>query len=84
MNKLPSLKICPYCSKTVTKLTKDHIVSRGLFIKPYPENLPTVRVCEECNRTKGGNEDYFRDFRVSAKVRGLGQNFHTGQSRPKP
>lgn len=41
--------------------TKDHIVSRGLFVQPYPANLPTVQVCLECNQRKSRNEDYFRD-----------------------
>ncbi len=57
-------KICPYCARIVEKLTRDHIVSRGLFVLPYPDNMPTVKVCEECNHIKGDNEDYLRDFLV--------------------
>ena len=57
-------KLCPYCARIVDKLTRDHIVSRGLFVPPYPDNLPTVKVCEECNHTKGDNEDYLRDFLI--------------------
>jgi len=64
MNKQSKPKICPYCGKRVEKLTKDHIVSRGLFVQPYPDNLPTVRVCYPCNQEKGYNEDYLRDFLI--------------------
>ncbi len=55
---------CAYCGKSFEALTKDHIISRGLFIKPYPANLPTVKVCEPCNQEKGRNEDYLRDFLI--------------------
>jgi hypothetical protein len=60
----PKPKNCPYCGTTVEKLTKDHIVSRSLFVQPYPDNLPTVRVCYPCNQEKGSNEDYLRDFLI--------------------
>jgi hypothetical protein len=57
-------KICPYCAEAVEKLTKEHIVSRGLFVPPYPDNMPTVKACEPCNQIKGVNEDYLRDFLI--------------------
>lgn len=62
MSLSPKPKICPYCGTIVKKLTKDHIVSRSLFVQPYPNNLPTARVCYQCNQEKGLNEDYLRDF----------------------
>lgn len=57
-------KICPYCAQKVAMITKDHIVSRGLFVQPYPDNLLTVKACEACNQEKGKNEDYLRDFLI--------------------
>jgi HNH endonuclease len=62
MSLSPKPKMCPYCGTIVKELTKDHIVSRSLFVQPYPDNLPTVRVCYPCNQEKGLNEDYLRDF----------------------
>ena len=60
----PKPKMCPYCGTIVKELTRDHIVSRSLFVQPYPDNLPTVRVCYPCNQEKGLNEDYLRDFLI--------------------
>jgi len=60
----PKPQMCPYCGTIVKELTRDHIVSRSLFVQPYPDNLPTVRVCYPCNQEKGLNEDYLRDFLI--------------------
>lgn len=64
MSKGAKEKICPYCCKRVAAFTRDHIISRGLFVEPYPTNLLTIKVCEPCNQEKGKNEDYLRDFLI--------------------
>lgn len=48
---------CVYCGR-VTQ-TRDHVPSRVLLNEPYPENLPVVPACEECNRGYSLDEEYF-------------------------
>jgi hypothetical protein len=38
----------------------DHIPSRNLLAKPYPEDLPTISICEECNTEFSTSEEYLR------------------------
>ncbi len=38
--------------------TVDHVPSRVLLDKPYPENLPTVECCAECNAGLSLDEEY--------------------------
>lgn len=39
--------------------TRDHIPSKCILDKPYPENLPVVGCCYECNQSFSGDEQYF-------------------------
>jgi len=39
--------------------TRDHVPSRVLLDEPYPENLPVVPACEECNGGLSLDEEYF-------------------------
>jgi hypothetical protein len=54
---------CIYCGIT-TKLTKDHVIPKGLFVRPYPSNLITVPACSDCNEAKSKNDDFLRDFLI--------------------
>lgn len=39
--------------------TRDHIPSKCLLDQPYPENLPVVGCCYECNQSFSSDEEYF-------------------------
>lgn len=47
---------CAYCAGATE--TRDHVASQVLLDKPYPENLPVVFACEECNRSFSLDEEY--------------------------
>lgn len=47
---------CAYCGRTTQ--TRDHVPSRVLLDEPYPDNLPVVPACLECNLGFSGNEEY--------------------------
>ncbi len=55
---------CAYCG-TSQATTKDHVVPRCLFRLPYPPNLVTVPSCAECNRIKGKDDEFLRDYLTS-------------------
>ena len=38
--------------------SKDHVPSKALLDQPYPENLSTVTMCEECNADHSSHEEY--------------------------
>lgn len=48
---------CLYCKKVAT--TKDHVPSKNLLEKPYPNNLMTINACLDCNRSFSLDEEYF-------------------------
>jgi hypothetical protein len=47
---------CIYCGGPAE--TRDHVPSRFFLDTPYPENLPVVGCCEECNRGFSKDEQY--------------------------
>lgn len=47
---------CAYCAGTTE--TRDHVPSRVLLDEPYPENLPVVGACRECNQSFSKDEAY--------------------------
>lgn len=52
--------ICCYCQKPFdNNKTRDHIPSKVLLDKPYPENLPRVFCCYDCNQSFSTDEEYF-------------------------
>lgn len=56
---------CLYCERSLGEgggLAVDHAPSKALLRKPYPENLPTVASCAECNNGFSGDEQYVRVF----------------------
>jgi len=48
--------ICVFCDKEAG--TDEHIPAKGAFLtKPYPDNLHTVRVCNDCNNKSSNDEE---------------------------
>lgn len=47
---------CIYCGAQAT--TREHVPCRALLDSPYPENLPVVGSCSECNRGFSADEQY--------------------------
>ncbi|MCH9053295.1 MAG: hypothetical protein IIA72_19920 [Proteobacteria bacterium] len=47
---------CVYCGSGTE--TKDHVPSKVLLDKPYPENLPVVFACQSCNASFAADEEY--------------------------
>lgn len=48
---------CIYCGGPAE--TRDHVPSKILLEPPYPENLPVVGCCEQCNQSFSKDEEYF-------------------------
>ena len=47
---------CLYCGGP--EQTRDHVPSRVFLDTPYPENLPVVAACEDCNQGFSSDEEY--------------------------
>ena len=54
---------------------RDHVPTRGLLNPPYPENLPVVEVCRQCNSSFSSDEEYLIAFLGSVL---------SGSTRPDP
>lgn len=48
---------CIYCGATSD--TRDHVPSKCLLEKPFPDNLPVVGCCYSCNQNFSKDEQYF-------------------------
>lgn len=51
---------CYRCDRQAT--SRDHIVPRSFFSKPFPSDLPTAPTCDDHNRSLQKDEEYFRIF----------------------
>lgn len=49
-------RMCYYCGSWAD--TVDHVPSKVLLDKPYPENLPVVPCCKKCNREFSLDEEF--------------------------
>lgn len=58
------IRECVYCGE-IKEVSREHVIPKCLFVKPYPPNLITVKACDDCNNAKSLNDDYFRDFLVA-------------------
>ena len=47
------------------KNNRDHIPTKALLNHPYPENLPIVSTCQECNSGFAQDEEYLAGFLAS-------------------
>lgn len=52
--------VCLQCGGLATgsDRTRDHVPSKALLLKPYPDNLPTVATCADCNAGFSKDEEY--------------------------
>lgn len=48
---------CIYCGGKPE--TRDHVPSKIIMDKPFPENLPVVPACDKCNQNFSKDEEYF-------------------------
>ena len=48
---------CAYCGGGSTR-TRDHVPSKILLDKPFPDNLPVVAACQPCNLSFARDEEY--------------------------
>lgn len=55
---------CIHCGGWITQLktNKDHAPSKVLLDKPFPENLPLMKVCQPCNQGFAEDEEYVGAF----------------------
>lgn len=51
---------CIYCGAPA--FTREHIPSKAFLVEPYPENLPTIPACFECNNGFSLDEQYCACF----------------------
>lgn len=51
---------CVHCGRKLDKSnsTQEHIPSKSLLMKPYPEELMTIASCRECNSSFSRDEEY--------------------------
>jgi hypothetical protein len=57
---------CVFCCKSAS--TKDHIPSKSLLEKPYPNNLLTVSSCKKCNEAFSPDEEYLLNVLVEISL----------------
>jgi len=48
---------CIYCEHGAEE-TRDHVVSKVLLDRPYPDNLPKVPACFDCSNGFSRDEEY--------------------------
>ncbi len=55
---------CIQCGAWIGEVdtNKDHVPSKGLLRKPYPDNLPVVATCTACNSGFSTDEEYLSLF----------------------
>ena len=58
---------CIYCGGLPNpgESTREHVPSKSLLNRPYPDNLPVVPVCRHCNVEFSGDEEYVSAFLAS-------------------
>lgn len=62
-----TLSFCAFCAGKPD--TRDHCPSRVFLDKPYPENLPVVGACSNCNAGFSDDEEYLACF-ISCAIAG--------------
>jgi hypothetical protein len=55
---------CINCGGTIRTIrtNRDHVPSKSLLLKPWPQNLPVVEVCTTCNTSFSLDEEYLAAF----------------------
>jgi len=54
-------ELCAICGERAAT-TKDHVPPKGIFPKPFPDNLITVPACQLCNNGANGADEQFRTY----------------------
>lgn len=54
-------QLCVYCG-VLEADTRDHVIPKCLFPKPYPLDLITVPACQACNSEKSRDDSFLRDY----------------------
>ena len=51
---------CIQCGAWIggVQTSNDHVPSKNLLRKPFPENLPVVKICKDCNSSFSADEEY--------------------------
>ena len=55
-------KRSPKTGRLLVKRNNDHVPSKCLLKKPYPRDLPTVKICSVCNLSFAPHEEYLAAF----------------------
>jgi hypothetical protein len=55
---------CIHCGAVLASVEAnlDHVPSKSILDRPFPENLPTIRICRSCNTSFSNDEEYFIAF----------------------
>lgn len=55
---------CIHCGVVLGSVESnlDHVPSKTILDRPFPDNLPTVRICKACNTSFSNDEEYFTAF----------------------
>lgn len=55
---------CIHCGAVLANVENnlDHVPSKSILDRPFPDNLPTTRICRSCNASFSNDEEYFVAF----------------------
>lgn len=55
---------CIHCGAVLANVENnlDHVPSKSILDRPFPDNLPTTRICRSCNTSFSNDEEYFIAF----------------------
>ena len=69
---------CVHCGAGIdgTKTNNDHVPSKCLLRKPYPDDLPVVKTCVECNSDFSKDEEYLSVFLQCVLIGSTDPNDH--------
>lgn len=68
------LSFCAYCGGSTE--SRDHVPSPVLLDEPYPDNLPVVGACVDCNQSFSIDEEYIACAIDSARIRASNSDAH--------
>ena len=69
---------CVHCGAGIdgAEASSDHVPSRCLLQKPYPDNLPVVTTCVGCNNSFSKDEEYLSSFLQCVLIGSTDPNDH--------
>ena len=70
---------CIQCGAGIGEVdtSRDHVPSKGLLRKPYPDNLPVIAICTTCNNGLSPDEEYLSLFLYCVLVGSTNPEQHT-------